>query len=311
MNKIIKILSMLILFIFFVFNISLSESSNSNLDKVFKKIDIIYEKNPENLNILKNKILKLSEKYSNNKKNVLILKEIIDYIDKKQSNLEKENLNEYKLLGIIDWDTISVEYDWKKTNIRMIWLDAPEKSSLRFWSPECFGKESYEQLSFYLSWATMVSLEFDESQGKTDKYNRLLAYVLYNWENVNWKMIKDWYAFEYTYNKKYKYQENFKKNQEVAKNNSLWLWSNETCSWLRDINKLKTDTSKKINDLINDSNNLDGWKTIIIPGENMNCVKKTCSQITNCFEAYYQLNTCWNISLDRDRDWVPCESICK
>jgi len=31
----------------------------------------------------------------------------------------------------------------------------------------------------------------------------------------------------------------------------------------------------------------------------------------SCEEAYYHLNTCWNWSLDRDNDWIPCESICK
>ena len=41
------------------------------------------------------------------------------------------------------------------------------------------------------------------------------------------------------------------------------------------------------------------------------CAKKTCSKIASCSEAYYQLNTCGNKSLDRDRDGIPCETICK
>jgi deoxyribonuclease-1 len=39
--------------------------------------------------------------------------------------------------------------------------------------------------------------------------------------------------------------------------------------------------------------------------------KKTCGQMTSCEEAKYHLNTCGNKRLDRDRDHVPCESICK
>ena len=30
----------------------------------------------------------------------------------------------------------------------------------------------------------------------------------------------------------------------------------------------------------------------------------------NCEEAYFQYKECGNTSLDRDKDGVPCESIC-
>ncbi len=39
--------------------------------------------------------------------------------------------------------------------------------------------------------------------------------------------------------------------------------------------------------------------------------KTTCGQMTSCSEAYYFLNTCGRISLDADKDGIPCESICK
>jgi hypothetical protein len=41
------------------------------------------------------------------------------------------------------------------------------------------------------------------------------------------------------------------------------------------------------------------------------CVKKTCKQITSCAEAKYLLKQCGYTQLDRDKDGVPCESICK
>lgn len=47
------------------------------------------------------------------------------------------------------------------------------------------------------------------------------------------------------------------------------------------------------------------------PNTGFSCgIKKNCSQMINCEEAYYHLNTCGNGSLDRDNDGVPCESIC-
>lgn len=42
------------------------------------------------------------------------------------------------------------------------------------------------------------------------------------------------------------------------------------------------------------------------------CGSKTkCSQMASCEEAYFYLNKCGVRSLDRDKDGIPCESICK
>ena len=39
-------------------------------------------------------------------------------------------------------------------------------------------------------------------------------------------------------------------------------------------------------------------------------VRKTCSDMESCEEAYYHLNICGNTRLDRDKDGIPCENIC-
>ena len=38
--------------------------------------------------------------------------------------------------------------------------------------------------------------------------------------------------------------------------------------------------------------------------------RKTCGKMDSCKEAYYHLKTCGNKRLDRDKDGIPCESIC-
>ena len=43
---------------------------------------------------------------------------------------------------------------------------------------------------------------------------------------------------------------------------------------------------------------------------NSNCSKKYCKNMNSCEEAYYQLQVCGYKRLDRDKDGVPCESIC-
>ena len=37
------------------------------------------------------------------------------------------------------------------------------------------------------------------------------------------------------------------------------------------------------------------------------CVKKTCSQVASCAEAFYLLETCGYAELDGDHDGQPCE----
>ncbi|MGE4384109.1 MAG: excalibur calcium-binding domain-containing protein [Arcobacter sp.] len=39
--------------------------------------------------------------------------------------------------------------------------------------------------------------------------------------------------------------------------------------------------------------------------------KKTCKQMSSCKEAIFYLNECGLSKLDRDKDGIPCESICK
>ena len=38
--------------------------------------------------------------------------------------------------------------------------------------------------------------------------------------------------------------------------------------------------------------------------------KKTCGKMASCEEAKYHLEQCGNKRLDRDKDGIPCESLC-
>lgn len=44
--------------------------------------------------------------------------------------------------------------------------------------------------------------------------------------------------------------------------------------------------------------------------EKFDCAKKTCPQMVSCEEAMYKLKQCGMGKLDRDKDGVPCETIC-
>lgn len=299
-----------------------------DLNPIYKKIDKVSEKNPKALDVLETNLTKFKTKYSGKPELSGIIDDLLKYISDKKVSNTTQNTNKFEFVKVVDGDTITIKYEGKNTNIRMIWLDAPESSVLRFWEAECFWKEAAAQLSEYLSWATEVTLEFDASQGKLDKYNRLLAYVFYNGENMNAKMIRTGYAFEYTYDKAYKYQDEFKKNQTAAAAEKIGLWAGDTCNGIRKIQEVKKETSAEVINIIeNTKTEEQTWSTqntvstpVVTPtypstqpsASSFSCsYKKTCGAMNSCEEAYYQLNTCGYSSLDRDKDGIPCESICK
>ena len=133
---------------------------------------------------------------------------------------------------VVDWDTIRVTLNWRSEKIRLIWVDAPESYDTRYWYTECFWMASSNYLTNLLSNKT-IWLEYDSTQWTYDKYNRILAYVFLNWENINEKIISDWYAWEYTYDLPYKYQKEFKKAENNARTSYKWLRNKNTCNWER------------------------------------------------------------------------------
>ena len=169
---------------------------------------------------------------------ILLINEIKNRINTEEKTNEPQQqtalkLDTYTFLKVIDWDTIKVENSNEEINIRMIGLDAPEKSTTRYWYTECFWNEATNHLNEILSWITTIQVEQDPTQWETDKYWRLLWYVFFSWNNINQKMIEDGYWFEYTYNLPYKYQKEFKKAEKSARLNKLWLWDKNTCNWER------------------------------------------------------------------------------
>ncbi len=133
----------------------------------------------------------------------------------------------YLVASVVDGDTIGVMMDDEIVKIRLIGADTPE--TVHPTKPvECFGAEASaftnsELLNQY------VSLEEDSTQSDKDRYGRLLRYVFLEGENFNEKLIRDGYAYEYTYDDPYKYQSSFKSAEQYAASNEIGLWSDDVC----------------------------------------------------------------------------------
>lgn len=213
----------LILFLLF-FSISLNAfaynptlNDTKFLNWFYNQINSIYKSNPDKILVIQKNLNNILPTLKKENRNKYLLTQINIYLN----NINWENL--YKVLNVIDWDTIKILYNWKEQNIRMIWIDSPENTTTRYWYTELYWNEAKEKLK-NLIWNNNVALEFDETQWTYDKYDRLLAYVFVSWINLNKKMIELWYWKEYTYNKPYKYQKDFQIAQENAKNDKLWIW---------------------------------------------------------------------------------------
>jgi len=135
----------------------------------------------------------------------------------------------YPITNVVDGDTAKINIEGDIYTLRIIGLNTPETVDPRT-GIECYGKEASNRAKELLT-NQSVKLEIDLTQTIRDKYNRLLVYVkLPNGDNFSEVMIKEGYAFEYTFSKPYKYQPEFRKAQEQAKNDQIGLWNKNTCN---------------------------------------------------------------------------------
>lgn len=230
--------------------------------------------------------------------------------DTKDNNEEVENeeAKYFKVIKVVDGDTIAMDIEGVSETIRLIGINTPETVDPR--KPvECFGVEASNKAKELLS-GKSVALEKDSSQDERDKYGRLLRYVrteeglFYNLE-----IIKQGYAYEYTYNIPYKYQSEFKGAENYARSKKLGLWADGACG------EKNIDNSATI-PIIPE---IKPTETPIIPPETKaqcecSSNKYNCSDFKTQAEAQTLFECCGGTSndihrLDSDKDGKVCESL--
>ncbi len=133
--------------------------------------------------------------------------------------VEVKEDNAYKVIKVIDGDTLELESIGK---VRLIGVDTPETVDPRK-EVECFGKEASEYTKTILL-NNYITIEYDNTQDKEDKYGRDLVYIFKDNINFNLELIQKGYAYEYTYKVPYKYQREFKDAQSKAKETKQGIW---------------------------------------------------------------------------------------
>lgn len=133
----------------------------------------------------------------------------------------------YPVVAVVDGDTIDVRMGSRVESVRLIGIDTPEMQT-RERDAQCFGPEASAATRELLE-GKVVRLEFDASQGRRDRYDRLLAFVWLEDLHVNEWLVRQGYAREYTYSAPYRYQAGFKAAEAEARAAARGLWAADTC----------------------------------------------------------------------------------
>jgi micrococcal nuclease len=130
---------------------------------------------------------------------------------------------QYRVMEVVDGDTITVLMDGKNEKVRYIGVDTPETHKPN--SPvQCFG-EAASAFNRELLGKNAVRLEADPTNSNRDRYDRLLRYVyLPDGRLVNKEIISQGYGFAYVSFPFTKLEE-FRAAEVEARDNNRGLWA--------------------------------------------------------------------------------------
>ncbi|KOP66769.1 nuclease [Bacillus sp. FJAT-18019] len=153
-----------------------------------------------------------------------------DTANSKQTTYPTDDLNlprvPVELVKPIDGDTISVMFEGKKENVRMLLIDTPETSHPKL-GVQPFGPEAKSYTKELVEQAKKLELEFDIGPNR-DKYSRLLAYVYADGKMVQESLLEQGLArVAYIYPPNTRYVDKFDDLQRISRNKAIGIWSVE------------------------------------------------------------------------------------
>jgi len=130
----------------------------------------------------------------------------------------------YRVVEVIDGDTIKVDIGGEIEAVRLVGMDTPEIAGAYNQQDDYFGPEATRYAKQLLE-NQLVYLIPEPMQSGRDKYNRLLRYVfLEDGTLVNAKLIAEGYAYNYIY-EPFQFMKQFDYLEKQAKEKQLGLWS--------------------------------------------------------------------------------------
>ena len=147
-------------------------------------------------------------------------KYVLSY-DSYNSNISSEL---YKVVRVVDGDTLIIDYNGTEERVRLIGVDTPESVHPDKEKNTEFGTTA-SNFSKDLLTDKYVKIELDVQE--RDQYGRLLAYIYLDDVMVNKLLLQEGYAKVATYPPNVKYVDDFTAIQEEARNNKKGLWGLE------------------------------------------------------------------------------------
>lgn len=142
--------------------------------------------------------------------------------------VSKEKDRRFRVVSVIDGDTIKIDYFGTEESVRLIGINTPEVNG-PYTEEQCYGEEASAYTKERLE-GKYVTIATDSTQGNRDKYDRLLRYIGIDNEDFGSSLIMNGYAYEYTYDKPYEKQGLYKQSQEYAVFYKKGLWGVESCA---------------------------------------------------------------------------------
>lgn len=193
--------------------------------------------------------------------------------------------------SVIDGDTLEI----RGSRIRLHGIDAPESGQTcreRDGSAGRCGQAAALALADKIGRTLVLCEQLD-----MDRYGRVVARCFTNREDLNKWMVGEGLAVAYR-----QYSSEYVADEVRARDARKGIWQTQfdmPWDWRRGSRKLQApaETPEVLQGLVQRSYSCSP--------------RRTCSQIGSCQEAQWYLKNCsWGGRLDRDKDGIPCESIC-
>ena len=208
-----------------------------------------------------------------------------------------------RVVGVTDGDTLTVlDESNQQHTIRLAEIDAPERG-------QPWGARAKQTLSS-LVFGKTVSLQ----QTDTDRYDRVVARVFADGEDVNRATVAQGAAWAY---RRYLTDQTLIAVEARARQDRLGLWS---LSDAETVEPWEWRTGKREGDGTIPTDGTRGVRSLVAPRQSVvtepangrfSCSgKRYCRQMSSCAEAHFYLRQCGVASLDGNSDGEPCEMLC-
>ena len=197
-----------------------------------------------------------------------------------------------RVIAIKDGDTLIIlTADKTQVTIRLAEIDTPEKGQ----PYSTKAKQALSAMAYGKTAAVIVQTE--------DRYGRLVGRVYVNALDVNAAMVRNGHAFVY---RRYAKDENLYHLEQVAIDEEIGLWA------LPEVQRVPPWTWRKLK---RSGQSVGQVQQKIIQNRAATAVfecgtKRYCKEMASCEEAKLHLTQCGRTTLDRDKDGIPCETLC-